>query len=135
MQNGRIFTLMAWCAVMAGASVVLGAFGAHMLSGIMSPQKMDVYNKASYYLMTHSIAVILLLQVKNTGFSRIYAWGIYALFSGAIVFSISLYLVAFSEVSGISALRFFGAVAPIGGTLMIAGWGLCALTFFKNKTI
>lgn len=120
---------------MAGASVVLGAFGAHLLSGILSAQKMDVYNKASYYLMTHSIAVILFLQFKSTRFSRIYIWGIYSLFSGAIVFSISLYLVAFSEVSGVPALKYFGAVAPLGGTLMIAGWALCALYFFKNRKV
>lgn len=124
---------MAWCSVLAGASVVLGAFGAHMLGGVLSAQKMDVYNKASYYLMTHSIAVILFLQVKNTGFSWIYTWGVYSLFSGALVFSISLYLVAFSEFSGFSMLRYLGAVAPFGGTLMIAGWAMCAYWFFKNR--
>jgi uncharacterized membrane protein YgdD (TMEM256/DUF423 family) len=124
---------MAWCSVLAGASVVLGAFGSHMLSGLLSAQKMDVYNKASYYLMTHSIAVILLLQVKITRFLRIYTWGIYSLLSGALVFSTSLYLVAFSELPDLSGLRYFGAVAPLGGTLMIAGWFMCAIFFFKIR--
>ena len=59
-------TIFAYCAFLAGLSVLLGAFGAHTLSKYISPYKLDVFNKASSYLMSHSLAVVLLLLLKNT---------------------------------------------------------------------
>lgn len=122
---------MAFSSLFAGLSVMSGAFGSHVLKSVLSEYKLDVFNKAAYYLLTHSIAVILLLLVKNTLNLRIYSIGIYAIFAGMIIFSSSLYLTAFSELPGAAGLKLAGAVAPAGGVLMIAGWILTAVSLFK----
>ena len=126
-------TIFAYCAFLAGLSVLLGAFGAHTLSKYISPYKLDVFNKASSYLMSHSIAVVLLLLLKNTTNLRIELWTVYSMFFGVIIFSLSLYLVSISELQSLKALKYFGAIAPIGGTLMIAAWFATFFYILKTK--
>ena len=126
-------TIFAYCAFLAGLSVLLGAFGAHTLSKYISPYKLDVFNKASSYLMSHSIAVVLLLLLKNTTNLRIDLWTVYSMFFGVIIFSLSLYLVSISELQSLQALKYFGAIAPIGGTLMIAAWFATFFYILKTK--
>lgn len=126
-------TIFAYCALLAGLSVLLGAFGAHTLSKYISPYKLDVFNKASSYLMSHSIAVVLLLLLKNTTNLRIELWTVYSMFFGVIIFSLSLYLVSISELQSLQALKYFGAIAPIGGTLMIAAWFATFFYILKTK--
>ena len=126
-------TLFACCALFAGLSVLLGAFGAHTLSKMISPYKLDVFNKASSYLMSHSLAVVLLLLLKNTTNLRIELWTIYSMFFGVLIFSTSLYLVSISELSNLEPLKYFGAVAPIGGTLMIVAWFANFVSILKSK--
>ena len=126
-------TIFAYCAFLAGLSVLLGAFGAHTLSKYISPYKLDVFNKASSYLMSHSIAVVLLLLLKITTNLRIELWTVYSMFFGVIIFSLSLYLVSISELQSLQALKYFGAIAPIGGTLMIAAWFATFFYILKTK--
>ena len=126
-------TIFAYCAFLAGLSVLLGAFGAHTLSKYISPYKLDVFNKASSYLMSHSIAVVLLLLLKNTTNLRIELWTVYSMFFGVIIFSLSLYLFSISELQSLQALKYFGAIAPIGGTLMIAAWFATFFYILKTK--
>jgi uncharacterized membrane protein YgdD (TMEM256/DUF423 family) len=126
-------TLFACCALFAGLSVLLGAFGAHTLSKMISPYKLDVFNKASSYLMSHSLAVVLLLLLKNTTNLRIELWTIYSMLFGALIFSFSLYLVSISELQNLQALKYFGAIAPVGGLLMILSWFANFIYILKSK--
>ena len=45
---------------------------------------------------------------------------------GALIFAASLYLIA------LTGQRWLGAVAPVGGTLMIAGWAVLLWTAFRS---
>ncbi len=126
-------TIFATCAFLAGLSVLLGAFGAHTLSILISPHKLDVFNKASSYLMTQSIAVVLFLVLKNTTNLRIELWTIYSMLFGAMIFSFSLYLVSISELQNLQALKYFGAIAPVGGSLMILSWFANFIYILKSK--
>ena len=132
-MDNKYKTILACCALFAGLSVLLGAFGAHTLSKMISPYKLDVFNKASSYLMSHSLAVVLLLLLKNTTNLRIELWTIYAMFFGVIVFSTSLYLVSISDLQNLQSLKYFGAVAPIGGTLMFISWFANFFYILKSK--
>jgi uncharacterized membrane protein YgdD (TMEM256/DUF423 family) len=54
------------------------------------------------------------------------------LFAGSFIFSVSLYLLALNKLIS-PAFKILGAVAPIGGLLMIAAWCVAAYLFWKNK--
>jgi uncharacterized membrane protein YgdD (TMEM256/DUF423 family) len=96
-------------AALFGASgVVLGAFGAHGLKAVLAAnQAMEVWHTASFYHLLHAV-VLLWAHARRLAF-RLFALGI-------LVFSGSLYVLA------VSGLKWLGAITPLGGLLLIAGW-------------
>lgn len=108
--------LVAVGAALAGLSVVLGAFGAHALKGRLNAEALGWWQTAVQYLMWHALAV-LVLGLVGARWARLPAL---LLAGGALLFSGTLYLIA------LGAPRWFGAVTPVGGVAMIAGWALLA---------
>lgn len=88
--------------------VILGAFGAHGLKTHLGAlQSIETWHTASLYHLLH--AVVLLYAAGKPLAFRLLAGGI-------TVFSGSLYILA------LTGTKWWGAVTPIGGLLLIAGW-------------
>lgn len=102
-------------AVLAALSVGMGAFAAHALKARLDPAMLANVDTAARYQMYAALALMLLGM--GTHASRA-GW---PLFAGAVIFSGSLYLLA------LTGTRWLGAITPIGGVLMIAGFVLMAL--------
>ena len=102
-------------AILAGLSVVLGAFGAHAIADTVSAQRLDTWQTAAKYLMNHGQALIL-VGVLAQVFKQPLKWTAIFLFTGACVFCSSLFLLVITDTD------WLGAIAPIGGLLMILGW-------------
>ena len=106
-------------ALLGGLTVAIGAFGAHGLRAMLEASgRFDTFETAVRYQFYHTLA---LLAVGILAVARPELRGpigtTAALWLGCILFfSGSLYLLCFT---GITKL---GAVAPIGGLLLIAGW-------------
>jgi uncharacterized membrane protein YgdD (TMEM256/DUF423 family) len=103
-------------AILAGAAVVLGAFGAHALKGRLDPQELGWWETAVQYQMWHALAVLALGLSGRDAF-RLPAW---LMSGGAIVFAGTLYAMS------LGAPHWLGAVTPLGGVAMIGGWALLA---------
>ena len=99
-------------ATLAALGVILGAFGAHALKSRIGTEALGWWQTAVQYQMWHALAV-LGLGLAAPRWGRLPAW---LLAAGAIVFSASLYAMA------LGAPRWLGAVTPLGGLAMIAGW-------------
>ena len=99
--------------------VALGAFGAHGLRERLAPGMLDVYKTGVLYHLLHAIALLAVaLAAERLARPRAVA----ALWvAGIVIFSGSLYALA---ITGATAL---GAVAPLGGLLLMAGWVTLAL--------
>lgn len=102
-------------ALLAGLSVVLGAFGAHAIADMVSTQRLETWHTAARYLMNHGQALIL-VGILARVFKQALTWTAILLFSGACIFSGSLFLLVITDTP------WLGAIAPIGGLLMISGW-------------
>jgi len=104
--------------------VAAGAFGAHAAS---DPQTKGWLQTGAQYQMVHALAVFACLAVQRA-YAGAPAAGLAAwLFvAGAIVFAGTLYLTA---LTGMPAL---GAVTPIGGLLLLAGWATLAWAVFRG---
>lgn len=93
-----------------------GAFGSHGLKGRLSPEDLDIFETAVRYQMFHGLALLVLAALA----SRLSSWGLTltALLwvIGVTIFSGSLYLLT------LTGIRWWGAVTPIGGVTMLAGW-------------
>lgn len=97
-------------AISGGLGVLLGAFGAHALQQhTTDPKMLAVWDTASKYQLLHA-GVMLVASYHR---SRI---PVQCLIAGTVLFSGSLYLLVLTGRKG------FGAITPIGGVLLTAGW-------------
>jgi uncharacterized membrane protein YgdD (TMEM256/DUF423 family) len=105
-------------------SIALGAFGAHALEEKITPYYLEVWKTATLYLMVHGVAVLLLLTLSLCNVSAAVPLNRAALvlLIGSAIFSSSLYLLV------LSGIKVLGAVTPIGGVLMLIGWGIVIAT-------
>ena len=108
--------------------VSLGAFGAHGLKEtLVQNGYLDVWEKATLYLLVHTVALFCLSlcwQDSNSGLVR---WAGWSSILGMLFFSGSLYLLA---LTGISLL---GAITPFGGVFFLAGWACLVCIGFQGK--
>jgi uncharacterized membrane protein YgdD (TMEM256/DUF423 family) len=102
----------------AALAVALGAFGAHGLKRVASPEQLAWWETASRYHLAMALATVLfgVVRFQRPGGP---AAG-YALTLGTVLFSGSLYAMT------LGAPRWFGAITPFGGLAMIAGLVLIA---------
>ncbi len=109
-------------------AVALGAFGAHGLKNIASAQQLEWWHTATLYLFVHALGLLLVgLLIRLKYATQITAW---LLQIGIIIFAGSLYAMT------LGAPLWFGAITPIGGVLMIAGWlWLAVSSFTMNKLV
>lgn len=103
-------------AVFGALGIALGAFGAHGLADLLTEHgRVDTWETAAFYHLVH--AVILLVLSTATGWRPV-SW--LAIAAGVCIFSGSLYLLCLTQAG------WLGAVTPIGGVLLIAGWASLA---------
>lgn len=108
-------------ALLAGLGVVLGAFGAHGLKERLTPDLMAIYQTAVQYHFYHAFGLLMLgLFVAWRGDSGLATGAAWAFALGILLFSGSLYLLAFT------GAKWLGAITPIGGLAFIVGWALFA---------
>lgn len=122
MDQDRRLTLLG--AVLAALGIALGAFGAHGLKAILSPEALGWWQTAVQYQMWNAVGLVAL---GASGLPRLRA-GASLIGLGTMIFSGTLYLMA------LSGIRWLGAVTPIGGALMIAGWLLVAWRAMGRNT-
>lgn len=116
--------LLALASLWGALGVALGAFGAHALDGALRPERMVTFETAVRYQLVHALAAAMAaLAAERLATARIAAL---LLLIGSVVFSGSLYALIVSD------LGLFGAVAPLGGATMIAGWSVLALGAWRR---
>lgn len=108
--------LIAAGALLAAVAVAFGAFGAHALKGRLDAEALGWWQTAVTYLLPHAVAVV---AIGLSGRSPLLLSG-WLLAGGAALFAATLFAMA------LGAPRWFGAITPLGGTAMIAGWLLLA---------
>ncbi len=112
-------------ALMGGAGVAIGAFGAHGLRGRLSPDMLAVFETGARYHMYHALAILgtaaLMSRMDGGRLMAVAGWSFTA---GIFLFSGSLYALA---LSGVTTL---GAITPLGGLAFLVGWTCLAIAAF-----
>lgn len=113
--------------VLALLAVALGAFGAHALRARLSPEMLAVFETGARYHLVHALAIFVLGEADRRERGR--GWGAagIALTLGVLVFAGSLYTLA------LTGVRAWGAVTPVGGLLLLAGWLLAARAALRDE--
>jgi uncharacterized membrane protein YgdD (TMEM256/DUF423 family) len=119
-------------AVLGAIGVALGAFGAHVLGDLLARleytgddalRRMANHETAVRYQMWHALAIVLVGIVLTIRPSAAWNAAGWAFLIGVLVFCGFLYALV---VVGPN-FRWFGAIVPIGGVSLIAGWVLLAI--------
>lgn len=113
-------------------AIILGAFGAHALKAVLSPEQLITFETGVRYQMYHAL---FLLFIGTTGLlsqktkKTIY----YLVLVGVLFFSGSIYLLATNGLTSFD-FRMIGFITPIGGFLLILAWGIAGYNFlFKSS--
>jgi uncharacterized membrane protein YgdD (TMEM256/DUF423 family) len=98
--------------------VALGAFAAHALKSRMSADLLAIFETGVRYQMYHAFALLAVAWACTRWPGKVLTTGGWLFVVGTIIFSGSLYALS------LSGVRWLGAITPVGGLTLLAGW-LC----------
>ncbi len=122
MNSVARFALVAG-AILGGLSVAGGAFGAHGLRDVLEASgQAATWETAARYCMYHALALVATGLLASAA-PRAGGLGAATIcfVVGTLIFSGCLVALA------LTGIKVLGAVVPIGGVLLIAGWALLAV--------
>lgn len=108
-------------AIVSGLAVALGAFGAHALhETLLARDHVATWDTAVHYQLAHGLALLVCAVLSGREHRcNLAAW---CFLLGSTIFSGTLYLLA------AIGPRWLGAITPIGGVLLLIGWGSLAFS-------
>jgi uncharacterized membrane protein YgdD (TMEM256/DUF423 family) len=108
--------------------VILGAFGAHGLQSLLTPKQLSSYVTGVTYQQLHSMGLVLTGVIAQVTPPSPWLKRAAVLFViGIALFSGSIYALAFG------APRWFGMLAPVGGTSFMLGWAAVAAHALRSR--
>lgn len=113
--------------MLGGLGVAAGAFGAHALRAQLEPRMLEVFETGVRYQMYHALGLLAaawLVQQTEATAAHLAGW---AFVAGILLFSGSLYAMAFTGIRGL------GAVTPIGGLAFLVGWAALAVAALRLR--
>ncbi len=127
--SARFYLLVS--AISGLLSVALGAFGAHGLKKVVSPEMLAAYQTGVQYQFIHTLAllalgILMLMSVSKLVVSKAAVlsklkWSANLMIIGIVLFSGSLYTMTFMSATG-GFPTWLGPITPIGGLAFIMGW-------------
>jgi len=122
-------TLVVIASILGALGVAFGAFGAHGLANYFAanPGAESTFDTAVRYHLIHAVALMGAAWAWDRFPSRWTRYAGWLFVAGIILFSGSLYLLSLLNI------RFMGAIAPIGGACLIAGWLCIGIAAWREK--
>ena len=111
---GAVRIWLALAALNGLMAVAAGAFGAHAAA---NPQAKEWLRTGASYQLAHAVAALACYGLLRAAVGPA-TWAGWLFVVGGLIFGGSLYLMA------ITGARALGAVTPIGGVLLLAGWAV-----------
>lgn len=115
--------LGATAAILGFVGVLLGAFGAHALEGVVSPERLLTFETGVRYQLVHAVSLLGLAALARSSPTRALALAGNLFTVGTVVFSGSLYLLVLLDQA------WMGAITPLGGVAFLVGWMALAAHF------
>ncbi|HET9440475.1 MAG TPA: DUF423 domain-containing protein [Longimicrobiales bacterium] len=114
-------------AILGALGVAAGAFGTHSLSGRLAADRLELFELATRYQLTHALALLAVGYAVYRWPSNLAVASGWLMVAGVLVFCGTIYALAFG------APRILGAVTPIGGLSLIIGWVLLAAAALRAR--
>lgn len=127
-----MFRFAAVGAVVLALAVMMGAFGAHALKDLLPPERLVIWETANRYHFYHGFALFFVEVMALVAFAdrmavpKTVTVSGFLFLLGLVLFSGSLYLLAYT------GIRWLGAITPLGGTSWIIGWLVLAYALIRR---
>ena len=123
--------ITATAAFLGMVAIILGAFGAHALKKVLTPEQLISFETGVRYQMYQAFFLFFLAsqndileKTKKTIFTLI--------LSGTLFFSGSIYLLSTTGITGFN-FKPIGFITPIGGLLLILAWGMLGYSIIQSR--
>lgn len=125
-------TILTTAAILGITSIILGAFGAHLLKELISVEAQQTFETGVRYQMYHAILLLFVgnsVLIRQRTKKQIY----YITLLGVILFSGSIYGLATNALTTFD-FKMIGFITPIGGLFLIVSWIIIFINFLKMKS-
>lgn len=119
--------------LLGGTAVIILALAAHSLKNILPESLVESISTAAEIQLFHAVALIglsMMTSYSEKNIIRICRMMI----AGVLIFSVSIYILAFKSILGLPWLKYLGPITPIGGICMIASWFMLFNLTLRKKT-
>jgi uncharacterized membrane protein YgdD (TMEM256/DUF423 family) len=127
-MNKKITTTAAFLGMVA---IILGAFGAHALKKVLTPEQLVSFETGVRYQMYQAFFLFFLAtqnDILEKTKKTIYRLNVF----GILYFSGSIYLLSTTGITGVN-FKPIGFITPIGGLLLILAWGMLGYSILKIR--
>ncbi|OZI42419.1 hypothetical protein CEK29_11680 [Bordetella genomosp. 5] len=107
-------------------AVGAGAFGAHGLKRMITPDMLAVWQTGVLYHLIHALGLFVIAFLGTRFASPQLTAAGWLMFIGIILFSGSLYALT------LTGTRILGVITPLGGTAFLAAWALVAWAAWRG---
>lgn len=107
--------------------VLAGAFAAHGLAKIVSPERLAIFETAVRYQLFHALALLAIVLLTERWHGPLTLAAGWAFVMGSVLFSGSLYLLVLTDAA------WLGVVTPFGGIGLLVGWAMLGLAALKRQ--
>jgi uncharacterized membrane protein YgdD (TMEM256/DUF423 family) len=110
--------------------IIFGAFGAHRLKRVLPAEVLNSFETGVKYQLLHAVVLLMLaFHFEFIDFTeRMIAT---CMITGVILFSFSIYALCYARFKKMN-LKFLGPITPVGGLLLMSGWGLLLYYFIVH---
>ncbi|MEP6748340.1 MAG: DUF423 domain-containing protein [Bacteroidota bacterium] len=128
MHRGFLIT----ASLIGALSVALGAFAAHSLKQIATPDTVAIFETGVRYQFYHAFALLAVAILYEKYPGALLKWAGNCFQIGIVLFSGSLYLLTALKASETAGVSKIGILTPVGGLFFITGWILMVMAFIKK---
>lgn len=122
--------IIATAALLGGLAIIFGAFGAHALKAVLTPDALVTFETGVRYQMYHALFLFFIANLEmlsEKAKKSIYYFVVF----GVLFFSGSIYLLATNTLTSFD-FKVIGFITPIGGLLFIIAWGILFASSLKK---
>jgi uncharacterized membrane protein YgdD (TMEM256/DUF423 family) len=109
-------------------AVLIGAFGAHGLKAMVTPEKLVTFETGVRYHFYHAFGILILGLIQQLLPTLKLQVSVWSFLVGILLFSCNCYFYVLTD------MKFFAMIVPIGGLLFVLGWIMLAVRLAGFKT-
>ncbi|NYT59170.1 DUF423 domain-containing protein [Alcaligenaceae bacterium] len=103
-----------------------GAFGAHGLKRMITPDMLSVWQTAVLYQLIHGLGMLVIAALGTRMGTPLLSLSGSVMFAGILIFSGSLYTLVLTNT------KWLGAITPIGGLAFLIAWAMVAIAAYRS---